>query len=48
MRANCKCIGITVAAFGLGIMTAFFLPNPALIVIEAAVIVSAGFLFIKA
>ncbi len=47
MRANCKCIGITVAAFGLGIMTAFFMPSPALIVIEAGVIIATGFLFIK-
>lgn len=47
MRGYCKCIGITVTAFGLGIMTAFFLPNPALIVIEAGVIIGAGFLFIK-
>ena len=47
MRVNCKCMGMTVTAFGLGVMTAFFLPNPALIVIEASVIVAAGFLFIK-
>ncbi len=42
-----KAIGIAVSAFGLGILLAFFLPDPVLIVIEAVVIVSAGFLFTK-
>lgn len=42
-----KTIGLAVTTFGLGILLAFFLPDPALIVIESAVIVTAGFLFIK-
>lgn len=47
MRCNGKFMGITVSAFGLGILIAFFLPDPVLIVLQAIVIVSAGCLFFK-
>ena len=47
MRGNGKFWGITVAAFGMGILIAFFLPDPVLIVLQALVIVTAGFLCIK-
>lgn len=42
-----KTIGTCVTAFGFGILTAFFLPESVLIVIEAGVIVTAGILFAK-
>ncbi len=44
---NGKSIGITVAAFGLGMLIAFFLPEPVLVVLQASVIVCAGCLFFK-
>jgi len=47
MRCNGKFMGITVSAFGLGILIAFFLPDPVLIVLQALVIVLAGCLFFK-
>lgn len=47
MRCNGKFMGITVSAFGLGILIAFFLPDPVLIVLQAFVIVIAGCLFFK-
>ena len=46
MRCNGKFWGITVSAFGLGILIAFFLPDSVLIVLQALVIVFAGLLFI--
>ncbi|MBQ5801333.1 MAG: hypothetical protein IIW20_05540 [Clostridia bacterium] len=47
MRNSCKNTGITVSAFGLGILVAFFLPECVLVVIEACVIILAGFFFMK-
>ncbi|MDD6313225.1 MAG: hypothetical protein PUB08_07215 [Firmicutes bacterium] len=47
MKNTAKCAGIAAATFGCGILLAFFLPEPVLVVIEAAVIVVAGVLFIK-
>ncbi|MBR2615299.1 MAG: hypothetical protein IKC69_01310 [Clostridia bacterium] len=40
-------VGICVMSFGLGILTACFLPESVLIVLEAGVIVTAGILFSK-
>ncbi len=40
-----KSVGVGVMAFGFGILTAFFLPESVLIVIEAGVIVTSGILF---
>ena len=40
-----KSVGMGVMAFGFGILTAFFLPESVLIVIEAGVIVTSGILF---
>lgn len=47
MRAAniCKIIGIAVLTFGAGVLISFFLPEQALIVIEAIVIVAVGTLF---
>lgn len=47
MKDLSQTVGIAVSAFGLGVLLAFFLPDPVLIVIEAAVIVTAGILFLK-
>jgi|GEM_PF-881097 len=47
MCSIAKCIGITVSSFGFGILTAFFLPECVLVVIEAIVIIVAGCFFIK-
>ena len=47
MKANGRFMGITVVAFGFGVLTAFFLPDPVLVVLLASVIVTAGILFIK-
>jgi len=47
MKNLTKFIGIAVSTFGAGILLAFFLPETVLVVIEALVIVTAGFLFIK-
>lgn len=43
-----KALGAGVTAFGAGILIAFFLPDTALIILEAGVIVSAGILFSRA
>jgi len=47
MRDMTKVLGLAVSTFGLGILIAFFIPEPVLVVIEATVIVTAGFLFLK-
>lgn len=47
MFRNGKTFGICVAAYGFGLLTSFFLPDPVLIVIQATVIVGAGILCIK-
>ena len=47
MCSLAKCIGITVSAFGLGLLVAFFLPNSVLVVLEALVIIVAGVFFMK-
>lgn len=47
MITMAKTAGIGVAAFGCGILVAFFLPESVLIVLEAGVIVTAGILFSK-
>lgn len=46
MRSLARCMGICVAAFGLGLLMAFFLPKSALIVLEAVVIIIAGVFFL--
>lgn len=47
MRSSGKMVGCCVIAFGLGMLTALFLPHSVLIVLEALVIVSAGVIYIK-
>lgn len=41
-----KVIGISILAFGLGILVSFFLPDRALLVIETVIIVALGLLFL--
>ena len=48
MRGNTlwNLVGISVFAFGLGILVSFFLPDRALAVIVTVLIVAVGFLFL--
>lgn len=46
MHNVAKTIGISVVAFGFGLLLAFFLPKSALIVLEALVIIVAGTFFV--
>ena len=46
MHGTAKCIGISVVAFGFGLLLAFFLPKSILIVLEAIVIIVAGAAFV--
>ena len=41
-----RLIGISIFAFGLGILVSFFLPDRFLVVIETALIVALGLLFL--
>jgi hypothetical protein len=43
--ATAKIFGIAMLSFGVGILVSFFLPDPILVVIEAVVIIGAGFLY---
>ncbi len=40
-----KIVGVSIFAFGLGILVSFFLPDKVLAVIEALLIVAIGLLF---
>ncbi|MBQ8908523.1 MAG: hypothetical protein IJY71_08090 [Clostridia bacterium] len=44
-QSICKIIGVSVLAFGFGILISFFLPETVLVVLEAIVIVAVGVLF---
>lgn len=46
MHGIAKCVGISVAAFGLGLLVSFFLPKSVLVVLEAIVIIVAGTFFV--
>ena len=41
----CKIVGVSVLAFGLGVLISFFLPDTVLAVLEALVIIAVGVLF---
>ena len=41
----CKIVGISILAFGIGVLISFFLPDAVLAVVEALVIVAVGILF---
>lgn len=41
----CKIVGISVLAFGIGVLISFFLPETILVVLESLVIIAAGILF---
>lgn len=45
LKCAAKLIGLTILAFGLGLLLSFFLPDGFLVVIEAVVIIGIGFLF---
>lgn len=45
LRCAAKLIGITILAFGLGLLLSFFLPESFLVVIEAVVIIAVGVLY---
>ena len=45
LRCAAKLIGLTVLAFGVGLLASFFLPAGWLVVIEAVVIIGIGFLY---
>ena len=47
MVSKIKCMRMSVVSFGVGILVECFLPDAAMIVVEAAVIVTAGILFSK-
>ena len=45
LRCAAKLIGLTVLAFGIGLLASFFLPTGWLVVIEAIVIIGVAFLY---
>jgi len=47
-KSKAKLVGLTVLAFGLGLLLSFFLPEGFLVVIEAIVIIAVGFLYFSA
>ena len=47
MRYGLKWLGIAVLAFGVGVLLAFFMPISVMIVLEAAVIIVIGLLFLR-
>ncbi|MCL1858438.1 MAG: hypothetical protein FWF92_04320 [Oscillospiraceae bacterium] len=47
MRRLNRVVGLAITCFGMGILLTFFLPISVLIILEAIVIVAAGFLFIR-
>jgi hypothetical protein len=47
MRRRRRVAGLAITCFGLGILLTFFLPTTFLIIIEAIVIIAAGFLFLN-
>ena len=44
-RSVVKVIGISMLSFGCGILSSFFLPETALIVIESVVIIGVGLIY---
>lgn len=44
-KSTAKFLGLTILAFGLGLLLSFFLPEGFLVVIEAIVIIGIGFLY---
>lgn len=47
MRRFNRVVGMAITCFGLGILLTFFLPISVLIIIEALIIIFAGFIFIR-
>ena len=45
LRCAAKLMGLTVLAFGIGLLASLFLPTGWLVVIEAIVIIGVGFLY---
>ena len=44
-RGVCKVVGVALLSFGGGILSSFFLPQAALIVIESVLIIGVGLLY---
>lgn len=44
-HCSTKLLGLTIFAFGLGLLLSFFLPAGWLVVIEAIIIIAIGFLY---
>jgi len=47
MRRLSRLVGIAITCFGFGILLTFFMPISILIIIEAIIIIAAGFIFIR-
>jgi hypothetical protein len=47
MRRYRRVAGLAITCFGMGILLTFFLPITFLMIIEAIVIIAAGFLFLN-
>ncbi len=45
LKCAAKLIGLTILAFGLGLLMSFFLPDGFLVVVEAVVIIAIGILY---
>ena len=41
----CRALGIAILSFGVGVLVSFFLPEAALVVIEAVTIIGVGFIY---
>jgi len=46
-RQKMRIAGLAITCFGLGVLLTFFLPMPLLVIIASAILVAAGFLFLK-
>jgi hypothetical protein len=44
-QSLCKTLGVAVLAFGVGVLVSFFLPETALVVIEAVTIIGVGVIY---
>ncbi|MBQ4556380.1 MAG: hypothetical protein IJA60_01865 [Clostridia bacterium] len=45
LKCAAKLVGLTILAFGMGLLLSFFLPDGFLVVIEAVVIIAIGILY---
>ena len=45
LQPLCRTLGVAVLAFGVGVLVSFFLPETALVVIEAVTIIGVGVIY---